>query len=67
MKLYIARDADGTLCLYNGMAERDDDGAWYVKANENCDVIVLDRSMFPSIPCDHKEMIEVVLSIKNGK
>jgi hypothetical protein len=60
MKLWIARDLDGTLCLFDGNKPKPILGEWM--PNKNC--YNIDRRLFPEVTYDNSPQ-EVELKLIN--
>ena len=47
MQLWIARDEDGDLWLYNRELEKKFGG--FVPTDDNCDIMAIDNDLFPEV------------------
>lgn len=59
MKLWIARDEDGILCLYESKPYLDMDNEW---DSDDNDYLVIDESQFPEVTFENSPM-EVELKL----
>ena len=59
--MYVARDKDGDLCLFNARPVKIDELGYWQPAKTMLDWIKLDRSLFPEVSWEDEEPTEVEL------
>ena len=63
MNLWIARDEDGDLWLYNRRLEKKFGG--FIPKDDNCDIMAIDNDLFPEVTFENSPQLVEIKLIEN--